>query len=335
MKLEQTFNTGVLPLNSNTKIAVNIPPQKVSFYDYELKDILNISGYQIIGLSDNNALLRINRDVIFYSITKQNQTIELKNTRIFPFIIDESVLFNYRKSRSLELRNFSTAEIIWKTELDVKNRVIQGVCNSSFFVGNILESLNKICINIESGEMIWQKNINSFLKVDEEFAGNNYLISDLLVSLASKKDYFGVDVNTGEILWHLDLVLQLKMGHVVVGSDMFIIVRESKEVYLLKIDLLNGEITDKELLTEEIQRLQIYPRGNTGLFGQISYYNNHLFFGANNKLIRLNLTSYRMENLYDHTAEFYFSKVIGSKLFYSDNNFTTLVFELNDADKDS
>ncbi|GLR19034.1 hypothetical protein [Portibacter lacus] len=335
MELKKIFNTGVLPHESNSQIAVNLPPDEVIFYNHSLQEIHKIDGYQLIGLSDKNALLRIDRDIIFYSITNQKVTCEFKNTRIFPFPIDENILFTYRKSPTIELRDFSTAETLWRTELTSVNRIVEGTCNSSYFIGNILDSLNKICIDMESGELKWQRNTSSFLDLDNKFAGRNYLLPNVLVSLGSSQDYFGVNIKNGEPLWHLDLEKQLKMSKVISDTNMFLFVREVNDVYLLKIDLSEGKILCKELLTEQIQRLQVYPQGNTGTFGQLSYYDNQLFFGANNQLVRLDLSSFKMEIIFEHTAEFYFSKVIGSKLFYSDNNFTTLVFELDSSNQET
>lgn len=335
MKPDIIFNAGTLPYHSSSKIAVNLPSEQIIFYDYNLKELFTLHGYQILELSNGAALLRINRDITFFDIVNREKILDLKNTRIFPFALDGKVLFNYRKSPTLELRDFLTAKIIWRNELSINNRVIQGVCNTSFFIGNILGSAEKICIDISTGELKWKCNLNSLLNLDNKYAGNNYLVSNTLVSLASYKDYFGVEAATGEPLWHLDLYQNKKMGKLLIDNNMFLIIRDANDVYMIKIDLKMGEIVSKELLTEQIQRLQIYPRGNTGTFGQLSYYNNQIFFGANNQLVRLDLSTNKIKVLYKHDATFYFSKVIGSKLFYSDDSFTTLVFELNKKDQEA
>ncbi len=329
MKTYRTFHTGTLPYSSDSTLTINLPPEEVLFFDLSLKEIHRIRGYQAIALSDRNALLRKNHDLTFYSIENRKVQLDLKNTRVFPFQIKEKILLNYRKSPTLELRDFSTADILWHSKFEGQNRIIQGVCNESVFVGNILNSTTKICVDVESGKSLWRRNINMSLEVKSTFAGNNYLIGKLLISQASRQGYFGVNVINGELIWHLNLEKLAKISTAISTDRMFVFVRELDNIYILTIDLLTGEVLNKELLTEQLQMLQIYPHNSESNFGQASFYNNHLFFGSDNKLIKLNLSTYEIEMVYEHTAVFYFSKVIGSKLFYSDNNFTTLVFDLS------
>ncbi|GLR19570.1 outer membrane protein assembly factor BamB family protein [Portibacter lacus] len=335
MKPITSLETGVLPHNNRSIICIKQDSLKIGFFDYDLNLMHSISEFKLRGMNEFHCLLWKGRAPYLYNIKDKCLIESYSKLMGSTTLTDKGLILNSRKEALLQYYTNTDQKLEWEISLDYENRLYALAWSDDVLVGNVNEANKKFGIDLKSGKKLWELDKEKLkLKSVSGYIGNNQLVKGTLLS-TNEEELFCLDYNSGEKLWHLHLENKLRMGHVIADKNMFLFVREVNDVYLLKIDLSEGKILSKELLTEQIQRLQVYPQGNTGTFGQLSYYDNELFFGANNQLVRLNLSSSKMEIVFDHTAEFYFSKVIGSKLFYSDNNFTTLVFELESSDQEA
>jgi len=340
MELIKVIKSGVLPMWNKNFIGVHLA-NSTQFLDLDLNLLFELSNeFKIMGLTDDIAILR--KEEIYYNFDLKKRKIQNEfKQKMKGGIIHEGKHLNLElRDKTIHVSDIKKNEIIWKHHFDTSLRVILFATNGKMIVGSLMDSSLKYCLDFSNGNIIWELNpteLNMNTKTSK--LGRTYLVDNLVIGMNEHREYYALNSEDKKQVWNLQLPPK-SMGQVMIenGKHYSISITNYKfgedtkyDFFYIITDFLKGKIISKINISNEVYKYGLIPIKGIdlgGVFGQFSIDESSLYFGVDNRLIAMDKLTGKMEIIYEHDAKLMFSKIIHNKLFYTDDYFRTLVFDM-------
>jgi len=339
MELSKVIKSGVLPRWNKNFIIVHLA-NATQFLDTELELSYELSNeFKVMGLTDEIAILK--KEEVYYNFDLKKGEIQNEfNQKMKGGIIHDGKHLNLGlRDKTIHVSDIKKNEIIWQHHFDTALRVVLFATNGKIIVGNLMDSSLKYCLDFNTGNIIWELKPNELnMNTKTSKLGRTYLVDNLVIGMNEHREYYAIDCVTKKQVWNLQLPSKF-MGKLMTenGKHYSISIPNYKlgenvkcEFLYIVTDFAKGKIISKINISNEIYKNNLIPISGVdhGGFGQFSIDETNLYFGVDNRLIAMDKITGKMEIIYEHDAELMFSKIIHDKLFYTDDNFRTLVFSI-------
>lgn len=340
MKPIKVIRSGNFPYWNKDFIIVHLS-DATQFLDINLNLLFELSNeFKVGGLTEEIAILK--KEEVYYNFDlKKKQIQNVFNQRMKGGIIHNNKHLNLGlRDKIIHVSDIEKNKIIWRHHFDTSSRVVLFATNEKVIVGSLMDSSVKYCLDFNTGDILWELNTTELkMKTKTSKLGRTYLVDNLVVGMNEHMEYYALSREDKKQVWNLQLPSKF-MGQFMAdnGKHHSICITNYKlgvdikyEFVYIVTDFLTGRIVSEINISNEIYKHNLIPiRGIDlgGVFGQFSIDQFNLYFGVDNRLVAMDKVNGEIEVIYEHDAELMFSKIIHNKLFYTDNNFKTLVFDI-------
>ncbi len=323
---------GGLPISLEQRLILN-SKQGIDIYDDSLKLLKSIESKVLLSGGFGNIVYgNIVRDGVYFFdiirgefVRKSETTSLLKGT---PFQ-DQMVISEKGRFFRWIMSNDTVA---WINEED--ERILAFVTDGRYLIGRNQRGNKLFCYDYESGQKYWEISMVELdLNTTGDFFGASYILNDLCISTNEHRNYFGLDLKTGELVWQKKLPPE-SLGQVVTTDfrhhSICFSGSSANVLTYLVMNCLDGELEVCTSIEEYVGPRKPFPEHGAikrRPFGRFTGSVDRIYISVLNRLVEFNRRSGAFRLVHEHSSSLIFSRIIKDKLYITDDSGKLLVFE--------